>query len=711
VALILRLYIATHFDLLAACCTAAYAHPTTSTEAASDRALCLRAYSRWPSLYEQTYPYGTRTRWSATLPAIETVLDLVPWSQRKNRCWWVLHMIQKACPQKYMKRGWTTMAKDACERARLHRGSASTVTDAVAECRLLVEIILCSLVVGGYSHAEHMCLPRRAISLWRLASEHPSAFATVIIRDAPDAVLAAWREALAWSLHLRPDVTAAVQAAYDWDLFHVTAIEHANHIRAILAADDEQAPPISLSLIMEETHRYRPRQQAAPKTRVLRSSALRLLVKKMDDALRWRFRKVRTARMTGASVPPVDNSPILQSVTEPERPGNERRTRCRDIREHLPANATIDDILRVVADRVPPRLRAWIRHVTSLYDRGIKPCATTKRLLDIVLREMTDDQFIALHRVCAHACPYVTIALLHLSPATAHAQADVVRPEDRPLYVCTECGRLATSVVQRIPESSAVSSTAASTATAAGSSFFSRIALSSTTLTKTMRVRRGLKDSAYSFQWNAMFCNKRPKKSSGTRRRNRALAAAAAAATGATIRAVPKHMINRVLGTRCSEWPHAVIDRCGVLLRIGERVLTSCCRCGVMHELPTARCIQPRPICPLCIDREATARRETDRETEAVPTCFICSADCLPISRALQTVFDDDRHRFVQLPICGRHGDANGRSIREILHNQQSYFTRNPLAMQRVLRATERAKVSRERRRTEIDHVDEPLGS
>lgn len=614
-ALLLRLFVGCHLDLLAEC-----AHGRAEP---SDATLCTRPSSRWPSPYEALYPWGTRCRWAAHTPQLCAVLDRVHWFAKDcQHRWPLLQCLQKACPHKYMKRNWQLIVTGACLSSRAMRAVTASV-------------LLCTLA-GGYAHAGRLPRLPALVAAWRAFATCPDAVVAAVLRCCPSLAMLAWKEAVAWHMELRPDLLALVTAEYQWPSFWHGTVAAANAVRDALAAapphgdDPTLVDPVVVERAIAVGHG---RRHAAVNTRVLRLDFKTLACKHFDAMLRRRLHDAAECVATARSATAVATRSAARAAAA-ARSTAETVSRL----SLLPVGSpSLGDVMRVAP--VPAWWRGCMAEIRDDYELCHLADTAAKRGIEAVADAVDAAQLRTVHRLLSHACTSNSVAVLRLSMACAVAHVRVLGPDDRPAYLCTSCGRVGATVVGPKAPSSR-------TAAAAGDG-------------PTWVVRRGLKDVAHSFAGNCVYCNRRSKKGTGVRARVVAgVRAVRSAAKAGGVRAnVPKHVMDSVLLRVCGTRPMICIDKCGVLIRIGRRVYVACCSCGAMQDVRQTACFATEPLCTAC----AAERAVVPAQSQDIK-CAVCakrrSADALVTVAAFCDTRDtpvDVKNRVDRVCVCRTH--------------------------------------------------------
>lgn len=563
-ALLLRLYLIAHMDLLSY---------LTFAEDKSDLHMRTRLHPNWPSPLEECYPHGTRCKWAATMPAILDVFDRMHWfvkkPQHKSP---LLHWLQKVCPHKYMQRNWSNILKTAC-------ASNEAMRDVVAE------FILCSYV-GGYSHALHFPDLKKVTEIWHAMKYSRTAAVNAFLKDNPAFVLFSWKEGLVTQMEWRPDMLDQICDQYEWENFAVMTVSSLNIIRNGLA---ENRPALMQGIVAL----HNCMQQQTSK-RVLRVPFKSLACKHLDSVLRDKLRaggiEATGERYVLEGIPGEGNvlrpSPAPVSVFEVEKRA------WRGSLVSLPPHADFATVLALSG--LPSDFELRLLEVQRAYEARELPDTAAKRAIDAVIKELSDDEFLSLHRKLTLACSPNMPVLMPLSRDAALAHVRVLKPEDRPLYVCTSCGRVgATVVIRKTIGSGGKRRTVA-------------------------KVLRGLKNVGYSFHQDDVRCGRKSKKPTTARKRappppsssSSSRLAKRSRKTDGTMTTdaprqphnplVPKHLLDRIRQCTCGTKPMICLDKRGVLIRINARVLAACCGCGMMTELCKQICISSEPLCPTC---------------------------------------------------------------------------------------------------------------
>lgn len=594
-ALLLRLFVITHMDLLSECVF----------NGSSDRRLCERPTRTWPSPYEENYPYGTRCRWSGTLPPLCEVLDFVHWfvkeqQQHKSH---LLLCLQKACPHKYMGRA----SPDKLDKACLSDGPM---------CQIVAELVLCS-ELGGYSHSLNMpYLPRTLALWWGLKVDR---FNTLrgLLKACPSYVLFAWKEAVVWSLPLRDDLMQFVVQRYEWDRFSEVTVECMNRMREFLARPG-RLDAADLEKLAKSCHEGTKNPSSK---RVLRLPFRVLACKHLDGLLRAKLRQRRG--VSGTGIPAMDRCGEDQ-LANPLKD---------DLKENLIGRLALiqrsapdmSEVLRVA--QMPERTKCCLRYIEKRFSAFSIADTDAKRKISAAIAGLDDSEFLSLHRAMCHASAPNEIRVLPLSRAASESQLRIIRPEDRPVYICSCCGRVGTTVTQRNAKGEP-------------------------------ELKRGLKNVAYSFACNAVFCNKKTKKTGSTKKRG---AQARTYKKGHTL--VPKQLMDRLLLKSCAKRPMTCVDKRGVMIRVNCKAFAACCSCGALADVSGASTLSTEPTCAVCEDRvEREAEAAAAERRSASITCQVCSAwrpaEAMQPSLVFQDVDRSDAdtyNRVVLIKACRRH--------------------------------------------------------
>lgn len=575
-ALLLRLFIQTHLDLLGHC----------TEVACDDKSLQHKSHERWLSPLEEHFPHGTRCKWLGTTPPLALVLESVHWfikkPQHKSA---LMHCLQKVRPHKYVQRNWPTILPEAC-------------LSCDGMLHLTSEIILCSYV-GGYPHATRFPNVPKATALFRGMRYRRTETVKSVLTENPAFVLFAWKEIVAAQIYDRDDLLAPLCEGYNWEEFSIMTVGSMNAIRQALGYwSDAGERVIALT---EQLHEE---LQAHTSKRVLRSPFKSLACKHLDGMLREKVR----------------NGELDAETSKPETA------------YVIPPRATFEDVLSMAG--LPNDAVERLLAVEKKYVNRQLPDTAAKREINSTAAGLSCAQFLSLHRKLAQACsPFVPV-LMPLSFDAAAAHVRVLEPEDRPMYICTTCGRVGATVNVLKP--------------CGGKN--------GKYVTKTVR---GLITVAYGLQTDRTQCGRKTKKPASARNRQRRRAAGDTEHS----KLVPKHKLDELRGCTCGMNPMLCIDKRGYMIRINTRTLAACCTCGVMTELSPQGCIVTEPQCYKCAHKQLWAAAE---KPEAGPTtCGVCSKKKPVGGFVCVLAFQDadatrdNYYRFFQLTMCREHDTDN----------------------------------------------------
>ena len=814
-ALLLRMYIVCHMDLLAAC-----TH-TVNGAAPSDEYLCERKnFGYQLSIYEKTYPYGTRCAgtFSACLPPLVGLLDHVLWfSKKQQHKWPPLQCLQKVCPHKYMQRGWDAPLKKSCETNK-------------AMTYITAALITCSFF-GGYSHCIHFPEIKFATSMWHCLKNNTCDTVISFVNTFPNYVLFAWKEAVVWMIQLKPDLLEHVKQKYTWDKFSCETLRAMNRAREYMARsreDDDHGFVPDMCHVDTFLKMFREKVQIPNSRRVLKIPFNVLFCRYMDFILRQILRVLMKDSDEGtipleffcdesiSAVPYVYEACKYRSDLTIDPWQSDIKENALGNRVLLNKSFSMENVVKI--SEVPSRIKAWILHVQRMYEDNLLADTTAKTWLGAGIKELDDGEFLSLHRALAYSCTSGMVAILNMDKRTDFKNLMLIKPEDRPLYICTCCGRIGASV-SNLPKGQ--NSTPAELMLRTDMQVtqrrlqqqqqkpetVTRGSKKKQTKKKDKICSRGLKDVTYSFRWNSVFCNKKMKKSvtrrggemwnpmkiasisnSECRRIDRDVfktqnstkqpvthvlkrvyaqldeesrtAKSAGSAflggeegeddddedgnvsensdtsgedsddgtvyiesiVGVPVKhanvgnpdelqttdslpsdnvminqeqvalggfaaaneiqkrvrkkeTVPKHELDKVLLRTCGKIPMQCLDRRGVMIRVGKKVVCTCCSCGMLAEVWQKSCIVlGKPLCTACrtvaIAKIMRERAEKTTAMEPNKTCFVCGRMKRDTSRGITItttiVFNDTKavegapyYQLVKLTVCQRHPKNN----------------------------------------------------
>ena len=360
------------------------------------------------------------------------------------------------------------------------------------------------------------------------------------------------------------------------------------------------------------------------------------------------------------------------------------------------------DVLKVA--RVPALCKKMLLKVERMYDDKCVADTATKRMIEAVIGNLTDSEFLSLHRLLAHACSSNSVASLQLSRDVSDLQRDVLAPEDRPLYLCSCCGRTGATVVRGAFVHTISSSDHSHADYEPGGAATQQACKRKKKKRRQPKpvayaVKRGQKEVAYSFATNAVYCNKKTKKAGCSKKR------LVQHLRGAPPKGlpVPKCLMDRILLKTCSKRPMICTDKLGALFRIGARFLSACCRCGMMAELNSTTCIGHSVECAACRAGAELPEPPAGRRVQPKAKCAICSKPRQVSALAKALVFMDtdknspDYNRIVQASVCPVHVDglpvpASLKKTRELATSikQQDRGESPEMAMRRHAKAAAR---------------------
>ena len=670
--LLLRLYIICHMDLLESCIYSRDRMRPTDTY------LCARiGNSAWPSVYELTYPYGTRCagKFSASLPPLLNLFDYVHWFNKKaQHKWSLLQCLQKVCPHKYMQRGWDGPLTSAC--------SSSKAMTKIVAC-----LLSCSFF-GGYSHCVHFPDMRMALDVWHYLKTDTLETVLSFIKNCPNYVLFSWKEAVVWMMQLKIELIKSIEMKYNWEKFSSDTVRAMNRVREYFSAIEQRikcGSGVDESLDIQKVDtflkQFREKIQIPNSKRVLRLPFKHLACKHMDYMLRDMMR-AETAKSPDGVTPPfffedtsISSKPYVYEMSNTSYVSSADEEVKEDmigIRRLVPDDADMKQVVEV--SEIPNRTKAWLMHVMDMFERHALPDTTAKRWMEIELKNLTTTQFISLHRNLAYACGTNTVAMLTLSVDTDSKHLKIILPDDRPMYVCTCCGRMgATAVV--LPKG----------ACSSGKSMHPKT-VNRGAADKEFKISRGLKDVAYSFRWGTVFCNKKLKKNSCQRKsiprpkqtEKRVNAGDKDSDAGEIPeslpaigsdqkrvekkKTVPKHEVDRVLLRVCGKMPMKCIDRRGVMMRVGKRIVSTCCDCGLVAELWQKSCMtEGEPVCAMCKQLRVVSREKIHNIEDQRAHCYVCGKIQKSSDLMCVIAFNDVHHsdlpfyRLVKIKMCQRH--------------------------------------------------------